>query len=347
MPRSPTKTSSVIPNRVRSVCTCAGTVTGSAVWPSYTWTAKGSPAAVVNSPITIGAFARLLVPAIPKGCQGIVFPLQVRGGHVIQDHRGSATPLPCGPVIERVLNVLLRLGQAIECLVEVIFIKVLQPERLGDGVLGGPADRGEAGALGGDTGQDEKQDEFGPTLGAEHLKQPDALSQLLERKQHGEDGTTDGLWRPREAIELALEGTAQGVDPLRRPGSQIGEGPRADLAPVAEGFAQENGRRRVAIRNSGDIHEWIYTMDIPLSQEDIGYLHDYIMARKIDESRNFSEGSAQMVGGRSVSLPPGRKRTACKRWMTAQSTLPTLRPGGCLTALQRLALAGACPGGRR
>jgi hypothetical protein len=57
-----------------------------------------------------------------------------------------------------------------------------------------------------------------------------------QRKQHGEDGTTDGLRLPREAIELALEGTAQGVDALRRPGGQIGEGPRADLVPVTEGF---------------------------------------------------------------------------------------------------------------
>jgi hypothetical protein len=39
-----------------------------------------------------------------------------------------------------------------------------------------------------------------------------------------------------EAIELTLEGTAQGLDPRWRPGGQIGKGPRADLVPVTEGF---------------------------------------------------------------------------------------------------------------
>ena len=84
-------------------------------------------------------------------------------------------------------------GQAIERRIEVVLIKALQPQGLGHSVLGRPADRGEAGALGSDARQDEKQDEFGPALRAEHRKQPDALGELLEDKQHGEDRATDGL----------------------------------------------------------------------------------------------------------------------------------------------------------
>jgi hypothetical protein len=109
-------------------------------------------------------FARLLVSVIPKGCQGILCSLQVGGGHVIQDHRGRAAPLAYYPTIERVLNELLLLGQMIERRIEVILIKGLQPERLGDSVLGGPADRGEARPLSGDARQDQKQDEFRPAL---------------------------------------------------------------------------------------------------------------------------------------------------------------------------------------
>jgi hypothetical protein len=85
-----------------------------------------------------------------------------------------------------------------------------------------------------------------------------------------------------EAIELPLEGTAQGLDPLWRPGGQIGEGPRADLVPVTEGFTSENGRRRVAVGNSCDIHECLYNIYIPFNKEDIVSLHDYIIERKID-----------------------------------------------------------------
>src|SRR5262249_27049421 len=91
------------------------------------------------------------------------------------------------------------------------------------------------------------QDEFGAGVGGEHVEEADALGKLLERKQHGEDGATDGLQLPREAIEFALESTAEGLDALRRPGGQVGEGPRADLVPIAEGFTQEDGRRRASI----------------------------------------------------------------------------------------------------
>ena len=69
--------------------------------------------------------ARLLITVIPKGCQFILLPLQVGGGHVIQDHRRSTAPLPYRPTIERILNMFLLLGQAIKCRVEVILIKVL------------------------------------------------------------------------------------------------------------------------------------------------------------------------------------------------------------------------------
>jgi hypothetical protein len=88
--------------------------------------------------------ARLLVPVIPEGRQLILGSLQVGRGDVIQDHRGSAAPLPYRPTIERLLKVLLLRGQTIECSVEVILIKALQPQGLGDGVLSGPADRREA-----------------------------------------------------------------------------------------------------------------------------------------------------------------------------------------------------------
>jgi hypothetical protein len=54
--------------------------------------------------------AGFLVSVIPKGCQFILCPLQVRGGHVIQDHRGRAALLLYAPTIERVLNGFLLCG---------------------------------------------------------------------------------------------------------------------------------------------------------------------------------------------------------------------------------------------
>jgi hypothetical protein len=105
---------------------------------------------------------------------------------------------------------------------------------------------------------------------------------VLEGKQHGEDGTTDGLESPREAIELPLEGAAQGLNPLGCPRGQIGEGPRTDLVPVAEGFTQENSRGRVTIGNSCNIPEGVYNISTAIKKEEAVYLHDYIIDRKID-----------------------------------------------------------------
>src|SRR5262245_8371893 len=118
---------------------------------------------------------------------------EIRGGHVIQNHRGRATLLAYYPTIERVLNVVLLCGQTIERRLEVLLIKGLQPERLGDSVLGGPTDRGEARSLSGHTCQDQKQDEFRPALWPQHPEPPDTLGELLEDKQATEDGTTDRL----------------------------------------------------------------------------------------------------------------------------------------------------------
>jgi hypothetical protein len=66
IPRSPTKTTSVIPKRVVRVSTCAGTVSGSDVLPSNPGTATGSPVPVVTTPITIWVLPAFLARLSPK-----------------------------------------------------------------------------------------------------------------------------------------------------------------------------------------------------------------------------------------------------------------------------------------
>ena len=101
-----------------------------------------------------------------------------------------------GPSIERVLDIFLLCGQAIERRIEVILVKGLEPERLGHSVLGGPADRGETGPLGSDAGQDEKQDEFGSALRAEYLEQSDALRSCLSANRTAKMGPQTGCGSP-------------------------------------------------------------------------------------------------------------------------------------------------------
>ena len=67
-------TTSVIPKRVLSVSTCAGTVNGSEVLPSNTCTAKGSPVPVVTKPITIWVLPAFLSRLYPKAASSLQAP---------------------------------------------------------------------------------------------------------------------------------------------------------------------------------------------------------------------------------------------------------------------------------
>jgi hypothetical protein len=108
------------------------------------------------------------------------------------------------------------------------------------------------------------------------------LGELLEDKQDSKDGATDGLQVPCEAIKLAFESAAQGLDPLRCPRGEVGEGARPHFVSVAEGLTEENGGRGVAIGDGCYIHECKASTHILTKLEEIVYLHDYIMARKMD-----------------------------------------------------------------
>ena len=55
---------------------------------------------------------------------------------------------------------------------------------------------------------------------------------------------------------LALQGVAQRLEGLRWQLGKVGQGARPDLAILAIALAQENGRRRVPVRDGGDIHAY-------------------------------------------------------------------------------------------
>jgi hypothetical protein len=54
-----------------------------------------------------------------------------------------------------------------------------------------------------------------------------------------------------------LEDGAEGVDLSRGPVREIGEGSVEDFATLAEGFAEEDSGRGVAVGDGGDIHAYI------------------------------------------------------------------------------------------
>ena len=55
-------------------------------------------------------------------------------------------------------------------------------------------------------------------------------------------------------IELAAKGATEGFDARRIPVGEIGEGAIFDFAVFAVGLTKEDGGRRLAIGDGGDVH---------------------------------------------------------------------------------------------
>ena len=98
--------------------------------------------------------------------------------------------------------------------------------------------------------EEQRQSQLGHSLFPQSLREPDAIGELLQHKQDRKNGAAGGREVTTEAVELALEGTAEGCDPLRGPGREVRQRAGAHLAAFAEGFTQEHGGWRMAIGHS-------------------------------------------------------------------------------------------------
>ena len=144
MPRSPTSTTRVIPNRSLTLVTWLATVMGSPVSPAKTSMATGMPSrgqqAVDDLQPAPHPVLRVADGALRAG------PALERGaGHVIQD-QGAVGQVPGR---RRVLDLLLPGLQPVHRRVQVILITRAQPEDLAQGTGGGlaaqPAGDGQLG----------------------------------------------------------------------------------------------------------------------------------------------------------------------------------------------------------
>lgn len=63
-----------------------------------------------------------------------------------------------------------------------------------------------------------------------------------------------------------MEGFTESLDARGRPVGEIGKSAGFDLALVAEGFAQEDGRCRGAIGDGDDVHAYISMVITPLCE---------------------------------------------------------------------------------
>src|SRR5271157_347796 len=105
--------------------------------------------------------------------------------------------------------------------------------------------------------QHQEQSQLGEPTVAERGAQTESVGDLLERQQQTEDASQ--LRAVREVgglIELPAQQAAEGFNAGRGPVRQVGDGAILDLAVLPEGFAQEDGRRGVAVGDGSDIHDF-------------------------------------------------------------------------------------------
>jgi hypothetical protein len=76
---------------------------------------------------------------------------------------------------------------------------------------------------------------------------------------------------------LPLQEAAQEIDLGGRPGGEIGEGALVDLGADADGFAEEDSRRGVAIGDGLDVHGSMIQLLSQQYKTNLSYLHGYII----------------------------------------------------------------------
>ena len=112
----------------------------------------------------------------------------------------------------------------------------------------------------GDAGKDKKQGELAGALVAEGASDAEIAGNLMERLEDAEDGT--GAWiGTGDSVQFAAQQTAKSVDTGSGPGGEVGEGTVFDLAVLAEGFAQQDRRRGVAVGDLRDVHNCKVTQE--------------------------------------------------------------------------------------
>jgi hypothetical protein len=98
------------------------------------------------------------------------------------------------------------------------------------------------------------------------------------RKRAGDE---EGIRQGRSGgWERAGQGQAEGIDLMRAEMGDIGESASLDFAVFAEGFAEEDGGRGVAIGDGSHIHAYIISQYIRANKSIITQLHAYNNGRE-------------------------------------------------------------------
>ena len=175
-------------------------------------------------------------------------------------------------------------------------------QRTGGGLLIQAAGGGQLGARVEDAGGNESADEI--ALGATSTREQIGQAEMA---QGAEDSGDMAMRKRAEDLEgliagdqiFAFQDAAQEVDLSGGPGGEIGEGALLDLGADADGFAEEDGRRGVAVGDGLDVHGSMIQLVSTQYKTNISYLHGYMSAPKIriaNSSRPYEENGVKKSG---------------------------------------------------
>ena len=186
-------------------------------------------------------------------------PLEIARCDVVE-HEDAVLEVALG---EDLLDRALAAAQEVEGGVEFVLVDLAQAERgaerVGGRRLAELARRRQLGGRLDDPRHDHGEDQLGPPL--RPLRQGLVEPEPAHNPEHRGDvavrqrpGDLEALGGERQQ-GLAREHPAQAVDLRLRPMGDVGERARLDLAAHSIALAQQDGRRRIAVRDSRNVHD--------------------------------------------------------------------------------------------
>ena len=201
--------------------------------------------------------------------------LQVGAGDVVQHEQGRLNPAAADvPAVQVLLDPFSAGGPFVQGTVPVVFGERVQSEDFADGLVSGPADGRQAGALVQPAAQDQKQGRLAAAAGAQGATQAEPVGDCFDGVEGAEGGPADGP-APGEVVELTAQGAAERFAALGGPVGEAGQSTVADLLALTAAFAQQVGGLGAAVGDLGDEHAHMRSRQESSAQANQSSIHDY------------------------------------------------------------------------
>jgi hypothetical protein len=251
IPRSPTNVTRSAPKRAAALLSCEENVLTSEVSPANSSIDSGRPSASQQADHDL-TLARLAIPVVAEGGEGVPLALQIRAGHVVEEHvRRRRREQPA-------LDIGLMLRQPIQIGVEIIFVEADHAERRSRSMAARQANRRQPRALVEHAGNHLPQRQLALPIRAQGRNDAEIARRLRQQPDRPHRGTLDqlqpafgGARHHAGQVRLVPERQPDRLDLLRLAMGEVGDRAMLDLARLAIGLAQQVAGVGFAVQSGG------------------------------------------------------------------------------------------------